>query len=82
MSDNTPTTQPTPTTQRTVKMVVLATDFIQAHIGQPISHVQHSRPIRDLLLAAYEMGYQDAQQETLERLDTHIIDPIQKKIDR
>lgn len=76
----TPPTLHTPTYNAPARLVALATDFIESNKLQPISHGAHSRRLVALLMNAYEQGKQDAQQETLDALDEHVIAPIQDKL--
>lgn len=79
---NATSTQPTPTTQRMTKLVTLATDLIERHKGEPISHNRHSRIMVELLTSVYRMGYQEAAHSVIAALDEFVIEPIQTQIDK
>lgn len=80
MPTNTATTQLTSTKQRIAWLVTRATDFIEAHKGEPISHSKHSKELAELLQQCYKLGRQNAQQEILEILDREVIEHIQAQI--
>lgn len=74
----TPTTQLSPQLQRNLK--ALAEDWIDQHFLQPLTLGQHLDSLSTLLTNAYSLGQADANRTTLERIDEHVIDPIQKDL--